>query len=75
MLFRGTNIRIEFTEGEKETLKKALSILETIAEKMSEDPWRSLGIDGDEYYYQDDIECAMGILEVLNKDKVEIIIG
>lgn len=77
MLFRNSNIRIEFTEGEKEALKKAQSILDDIAEKIGEDSdsWRSLGVDGDVYYEQDDVNCAVGILEVLNQDKVEIIIG
>lgn len=74
MLFRSSNIRIEFTDGEKEVLKKALPILDAIMEKIDEDSWRSLGVDGETYFERDDINCAVGILEVLNKDNVEIII-
>ena len=75
MFFRNSNIKIEFTEGEKETLKKAQSILDDIAKKIDEDPWRTLGINGDTYYEQDDVNCAIGILEALNQDGIEIIIN
>jgi hypothetical protein len=74
MFFRSGNIKIEFTDGEKETLKKALPILEAIVKKIDEEPWRSLGFDGDTYYERDDVNCAVGILEVLTDDNVEIII-
>ena len=75
MLFRGTNIRVEFSDEEKEMIEKVHSILETLEKKIKEDSWRSLGIDGAVYYEEDDINCAIGILEVLTDDKVEIILG
>lgn len=75
MLFRRSNIRIEFTEGEKETLKKALPILDAIAEKMGEDSWFSLGVDGETCFEQEDVNCAVGILTILNNEEVEIIIS
>ena len=75
MLFRGTNIRVEFSDEEKEAIKKVYSILDALAKKIGEDSWRSLGIDGDIYYEQDEVNCAVGILEVLTDDKVEIIVG
>ena len=73
MIFKSGNIKIEFTDGEKETLRKAQPILEAIEEKMKTIEWAGLGVDNEVYYEQDDMNCAIGILEVLNKDGVEII--
>ena len=75
MLFRGTNIRVEFSDEEKEMIEKVHSILDTLSKKIKEDSWRSLGIDGAVYYEWEDVDCAAGVLEVLTDNKVEIILG
>ena len=75
MIFRGTNIRIEFSEEEIKAIKKVQSILDLLAKKINEDKWRSLGVDGAVYYEWDDVNCAEGVLDVLTDDKVEIIVG
>lgn len=76
MIFRETNIRIEFSEEEIKAVKKVQSIFDLLAKKINEDKWkRSLGVDGAVYYDWDEVNCAKGVLDVLTDDKVEIIVG
>lgn len=74
MIFVKNNIRIEFTEEEKEALRKTRSIFYTLLEKMEGIDSASLGVDNVTYFEKDDINCTTEILEVMNKYNIEIIL-